>query len=70
MKIKIQNLKNRLQNAEDIDEMFPELETFQHELYNAGYEEESSLLYWCLCSYNCDINDIIMALNMLERLIV
>lgn len=68
MRTKIQHLKSQLQNVEDIDAIFPELETFQHELYNADYKDESSLLYWCLSS-NCDIDDVITAFNILERLI-
>ena len=66
---KIQNLKSQLQAVEDIDVIFPELEMFQHELHSAGYKDESALLYWCLSSHNCDIDDVTVALNLLERLI-
>ena len=66
---KIQNLKAKLQTIEDIDEMVQELYLFQNELYNAGYVDESALLYWCLDAHNCDIRDVTRALNLLERLI-
>lgn len=69
MKTKIQHLKNQLQNVEDTEDIGYELDAFQHELYNAGYVDESALFYWCLSSHNCDIDDVTIALNLLQRLI-
>lgn len=69
---KIQDLKAKLQTIEDIDEIFPELNMFQHELHNAGYSDESTLLYWCLTyvdEHSYDIDDIATALRLIERLI-
>lgn len=69
MLTKIKNLKSQLQAVEELDELFPELNMFLHELYSAGYTDESSLLYWCLDHHDCDIDKVMTALNLLERLI-
>ena len=69
---KMRTLKAKLQTIEDIDEMFPALNMFQHELYEAGYKDESALLYWCLThvdEHSYDIDDVVTALRLIERLL-
>lgn len=72
MLTKLQTLKAKLQTIEDIDDMFPELNMFQHELHNASYSDESTLLYWCLDyvdSHNGNIDDVATVLRLIERLL-